>query len=68
MMELQKEMTKAGIMEEMMEDTMAMDSDEVCVLSAADCLCDWSPGAMAAIHYVQYVRVGKLCCKCTPEG
>ena len=29
MMELQKEMTKAGIMEEMMEDTMGMDSDEV---------------------------------------
>eukprot|EP00116_Pleurobrachia_bachei_P008747 sb/3469009/ len=28
MMELQKEMTKAGIMEEMMEDTMGMDSDE----------------------------------------
>ena len=31
MQELSKEMTKAGIMEEMMEDTMAMSDDEVSV-------------------------------------
>ena len=31
MQELSKEMTKAGIMEEMMEDTMAMSEDEVSV-------------------------------------
>ena len=30
MQELQKEMCKAGIIEEMMEDTMAMSEDEVC--------------------------------------
>ena len=30
MQELSKEMTKAGIIEEMMEDTMAMSDDEVC--------------------------------------
>jgi len=29
MQELSREMTKAGIMEEMMEDTMAMSDDEV---------------------------------------
>lgn len=29
MQDLQKEMTKSGIIEEMMEDTMAMSDDEV---------------------------------------